>query len=550
MSSSEVWSAIKSLENALKCKVCNSLLKDPLLIVKCGHTTCKICFTKHTDMTCPVCKVPVNTRDSLEDKQLVELLTQLNFLQNIFSSTNKEAKTSEISIEMDIKRNKKSEPLMSTPKIQKIKFPQTASVESQIKEKSFVQETPENQLAKTPIPSSKRTRKTGNRKSSSSFSSPNTTGSPSININKKNHRGETPLQVAVIKGDIDKVKELLKEGALVNTQDNNGWTPLHEASNRDFIEIATILLDHGALVNVPSLKDNVTALHDALLNNLMSMAILLVSRGADVHAKTSFGYTALDLCKSEEDKNKLIEASSPFIQANTIIPDSKPKKNDKLVILCSNLDEKQKEKLQKCAQMLKADLIDDFKPEVTHVITNCDNMGNCTRTMKILLGILTGKWLMNFQWIEVCLEYKQKVDEEAFEIQGTRNQPNTQGPKRGRINYEQKCPPLFDGFLFYLHGTYATPTPTREDLSNLIHLGGGKLLSREPKQDTIDSYMIPYHAAGSPLEDTSHIILYQEKPPRGRHVCSGHICTTQVMWLVACISEFKILEPQQTNVNK
>ncbi|GFX17161.1 BRCA1-associated RING domain protein 1 [Trichonephila clavipes] len=252
-------------------------------------------------------------------------------------------------------------------------------------------------------------------------------------------------------------------------------------------------------------------------------------------SRTSFGYTALDLCKSEADKNKLIGACSPFIQGNTIIPDSKSTKNDKLVILCSNLDEKQKEKLQKCAQLLKADIVDEFKSEVTHVITSCDNMGNCTRTMKILLGILTGKWVMNFQWIEVCLEYKQKVDEEVFEVQGTRNQPNTQGPKRGRQNYEQKCPPLFDGFFFYLHGTFAAPTPTREDLSNLIHLGGGKLLSREPKQDTIDAYMIPYHAAESPLEDTSHIILYQEKPPKERHIHSGHICTSQVMWLVTCI---------------
>ncbi|GBN63290.1 BRCA1-associated RING domain protein 1, partial [Araneus ventricosus] len=351
-------------------------------------------------------------------------------------------------------------------------------------------------------------------------------------------------------GDVAKVKELLKEGAIVNTQDNNGWTPLHEASNRGFIEIAQLLLDAGALVNVPSLKDNITPLHDALLNDMMPMAILLVSRGADLHAKTSFGYTALDLCKKDGDRKILTEACSPFIEANTLIPDTKTlsKKADKIVLLCSNLDEKQKEKLQKCAQMLKADIVDDFKPEVTHVITSCDNQGNCPRTMKVLMGILTGKWIMNFSWIEICLEYKQKVDEEVFEVQGTRNQPNSQGPKRGRQNYEQKCPPLFDGFYFYLHGTFSSPTPTREDLCNLVHLGGGKILSREPKADAIDAFMIPYHAAASPLEDTSHMILYQERPPREKHLRSGHICTTQVMWLVACISEFKIVEPQQTKV--
>lgn len=43
-----------------------------------------------------------------------------------------------------------------------------------------------------------------------------------------------------------------------------------------------------------------------------------------------------------------------------------------------------------------------------------------------------------FLGIEVCLEYKQKVDEEVFEAQGTKHQPNSQGPKQARKNMEQK----------------------------------------------------------------------------------------------------------------
>ncbi|XP_055950344.1 BRCA1-associated RING domain protein 1-like isoform X2 [Argiope bruennichi] len=507
------------------------------------------CFTKNSEMTCPVCNTPINNRDSLEDKQLIELLDQLKKLKSFIPSGNGES-AAEVLDEPVLKNTIKSGPLTSTPKVIRPKsVSKRPSVPLQNKENS-IQKTPTNQLVKTPISTSSRSRKFGNRKSSS-VSSPNTSGqSPIGNINKKNHKGETPLQVAVIKGDIAKVKELLKEGAIVNTQDNNGWTPLHEASNRGFIEIAQLLLEYGALVNVPSLKDNITPLHDALLNGMVTMAVLLVSRGADLLAKTSFGYTALDLCKTDEDRKVLTEACSPFIEANTLVPDVKSflKKEDKIIFLCSNLDEKQKEKLQKCAQMLKADIVEDFKPEVTHVITSCDNQGNCIRTLKVLMGILTGKWVMNFNWIEVCLEYKQKVDEEVFEVQGTRNQPNSQGPKRGRQNYEQKRPPLFDGFYFYLHGTFCSPTPSREDLCNLIHLGGGKVLSREPRTDAIDTFMIPYHAIESPMEDTSHVILYQEKPPREKHVRSGHICTTQVMWLIACISEFKIVESQQTNV--
>lgn len=59
----------------------------------------------------------------------------------------------------------------------------------------------------------------------------------------------------------------------------------HEACNHGFVEIAKLLLDNGALVNVPSQKDNITPLHDALINDQMQIAILLASRGADMHAK-------------------------------------------------------------------------------------------------------------------------------------------------------------------------------------------------------------------------------------------------------------------------
>lgn len=88
-------------------------------------------------------------------------------------------------------------------------------------------------------------------------------------------------------------------------------------------------------------------------------------------------------------------------------------------------------------------------------------------------------------------------------------------------------------------------------MCNLIHLGGGKILSREPREDTIasENYRLPYHAAGTPVDGVSHIILYQDKPPRDHHFRSGHICTTHVMWLIECISEFKLKDFKNESQN-
>lgn len=77
---------------------------------------------------------------------------------------------------------------------------------------------------------------------------------------------------------------------------------------------------------------------------------------------------------------------------------------------------------------------------------------------------------------------------------------------------------------------------------NLIHLGGGKTLSREPREESVNSedFRLPYHAAGTPMEGVNHIILYQEKPPRDHHIQHGYVRTSQVMWLIECISEFEL----------
>ena len=138
-------------------------------------------------------------------------------------------------------------------------------------------------------------------------------------VHRRNDRGETQLQIASIKGDAQRVRELINQGADVNTTDYAGWTPLHEvmihilciliqfiklfsinqAANRGLVSVARELLKNGAKVNVTGL-DGVTPLHDASVNGHESMISLLLRYGANSSLKTSSHKTALDLAGSPE----------------------------------------------------------------------------------------------------------------------------------------------------------------------------------------------------------------------------------------------------------
>ena len=72
------------------------------------------------------------------------------------------------------------------------------------------------------------------------------------NIEKKNAKGETLVHVACSKGQVDKVRALLAEGANPNTRDHAGWTPLHDAVDGGRAEIVELLLRAGANPSVPS----------------------------------------------------------------------------------------------------------------------------------------------------------------------------------------------------------------------------------------------------------------------------------------------------------
>jgi len=116
--------------------------------------------------------------------------------------------------------------------------------------------------------------------------------------------GGAPLHFAALGGRKEIAELFLTKGADVNAKDDDGWTPLHHASRPDGKETAELFLAKRADVNA---KDNRgrTPLFWAALRGRKEVAGLFLAKGADVNAKDVDGTTPLDVAI----KRKLTEAA-------------------------------------------------------------------------------------------------------------------------------------------------------------------------------------------------------------------------------------------------
>ena len=96
----------------------------------------------------------------------------------------------------------------------------------------------------------------------------------------------------VIIGNINKVKELLLNGADVNFKDEDGNTSLIIASRYGFSEIIKVLILNNADINLRNNNGN-SSLNIASLYCHYDIVKVLLLNGADVNIKNNDGYTSL-----------------------------------------------------------------------------------------------------------------------------------------------------------------------------------------------------------------------------------------------------------------
>ncbi|KAL2900258.1 BRCA1-associated RING domain protein 1 [Bienertia sinuspersici] len=150
-------------------------------------------------------------------------------------------------------------------------------------------------------------------------------------------------------------------------------------------------------------------------------------------------------------------------------------------VLCgSALSADEKYKLVKFANMCGATVTKAWKPNVTHVIAATDANGACSRTLKVLMAILNGRWILKTDWIEACMLSKSPIDEEPYEI-SLDNHGCSDAPKTGRLRALNNAPKLFNSLEFFFNGYFVATY--KKDLENLILAAGGTILeSKEQLQ--------------------------------------------------------------------
>ncbi|XP_013174417.1 PREDICTED: BRCA1-associated RING domain protein 1-like [Papilio xuthus] len=513
--------ALEAVKQDYTCRVCNELCKKPVTLKCCFHLICE----EHIKdlFKCPTCDLPLLDKPVYKDDTLEASVNSTLELDKIFS----QFKTDTNPID-ESKGDNKNVTIRGTRNTKK-PASKINKVNRELRKKSTDDET--------------------------SKISPQTiiTGQKLIkNIEKRNKKGETALHVFCRHGKIDKVQELLNEGANTNTKDHAGWTPLHEAVQSGRLDMVKLLLTYKTLINVPG-PDNETPLHEAVRYNHKDIVNELVINGADLNAKNSKGETPIQLATNEM-KETLEIAMENIIHTQTVnitnISSVQMELDyDDIRVYCVTQYRTTQNKLKTLVKHHSNITIESkFTKRVTHLVVDTDD-GICLSSVDVLQGIIYGVWILSTEWITKSTE-NHLEDFNEFEIKGI-GTTKYNGAKNSRYNKYKQLPGLFNGCHFYLHNfnTNFEITKTlilnKTILSKLINDAGGIVLRRIPNPESIpeNEKLVPYHAKkGGKLEICSHYIIFKDiyEPKYNMK----HLKALPIAWLLECIEKYELCEPE------
>jgi ankyrin repeat protein len=122
------------------------------------------------------------------------------------------------------------------------------------------------------------------------------------------------LVLAVIAGEIDRVREMYAAGVSVTEPDQYGWLPIHRAAANDRDKIIRLLVKWRSPIEATG-TNNWTPLHLASVSRSYHAVNALLEAGADIHARSVFGHTPLHLAVGPTISEGLLETVRVLVLA-------------------------------------------------------------------------------------------------------------------------------------------------------------------------------------------------------------------------------------------
>ncbi|MBF0440199.1 MAG: ankyrin repeat domain-containing protein, partial [Magnetococcales bacterium] len=132
------------------------------------------------------------------------------------------------------------------------------------------------------------------------------------------------LVTAIIRGDLDTVDTLLKNGKSLTAVGQTRNTPLMWAAEYNQVAVVNRLLEANAEINAKNRWGN-TALHLAVQWGYEQLALLLLSAGADVNAINNQGRDALMVAARHDHRNMarmLLDRDADLHRADTVMDET------------------------------------------------------------------------------------------------------------------------------------------------------------------------------------------------------------------------------------
>jgi ankyrin repeat protein len=130
---------------------------------------------------------------------------------------------------------------------------------------------------------------------------------------------------ATAAGEFDRVEQLLNDSpASINAYSPDGFTPLHLAAFFGHVKLAEMLLSRGADVAARSRNSNGnTPLHAALAGNHNFVTAVLLGAGADINAADAAGWLPLHLAAANNNLDAIRSLITQGADVNAVNGDGK-----------------------------------------------------------------------------------------------------------------------------------------------------------------------------------------------------------------------------------